>query len=121
MDWEQVSAMVTSIVSVGGILWRIIVNANKKLTDRIVRDTAFLAQQLHEIKEQQKFLSEKQDSINKSLNELKGRETNNQIALKEFERSVKFSLDQNLELLQDLKKSKAEWITDNLLKVKGRK
>ena len=118
---EQIGTIVSTSSTVLLATWRLLKNLNKKISERIAAETKFLAIQLQEIHEQQKFLSERQDSIYRSIMEIKGLENNNRIALTEFERSIKFSLDQNTEMLQELKKSKSEWISENLIKIKGGK
>lgn len=121
MDWNKISAIISAIVTVGGGTWRAIVVARKKLSDIIAKDTAFLAQQIHEIKQEQKFIGEQINSLKHSLNEIKGLEINNRADFKNFEREIKFSLDKNIEILNELKKSKAEWLSENLLRVSENK
>lgn len=121
LNAEMITTACSVIGSVLVSLWRAHKFIKKEISKMIATQTQFIAKQVTDLKQQNTFMAEQINELKRETTELKAILKMEFKSNAQFEESVKAALAKNNELLSEFKIAKGEWISENLMKIKGQK
>jgi DNA repair exonuclease SbcCD ATPase subunit len=119
INWENITAALTALATLYGLLRKVINNSREYLKKMILSETTYISQQLRDQEKQITKLSREIDSLQRSITELKTMERSSRSAISQLEIGIRAAIQDNTKAIQDAKKTEAEWLSDALIKIKG--